>query len=101
MKNRRFTTAFLLLLTVLGIAATVATIYIVNPDDCTNCGLCIEVCPVEAISEVEIDGKTVAMIDPEICTNCGLCEETCPVEAITQIAEEAPETKAVETEVAE
>ncbi len=47
-------------------------------DDCTNCGACEDVCPVEAISEA--DGKR--KIDPDKCTDCGACVDECPVEAI-------------------
>lgn len=52
--------------------------YVIS-DDCTMCGACESVCPVEAISAG--DGKYV--IDPNLCTDCGACESTCPVEAIS------------------
>ena len=47
--------------------------------ECTNCGACASVCPVDAISEK--DGKHC--IDPDLCIDCGACEATCPVEAIS------------------
>ena len=47
-------------------------------DSCIACGTCIDVCPVEAISEGEI-----YKIDPELCTDCGSCAEVCPVDAIS------------------
>ena len=50
-------------------------------DDCTMCGSCLEVCPVDAISE----GDPVYVIDPETCTDCGQCVEECPVEAISEV----------------
>ena len=46
--------------------------------DCTNCGICVEVCPIEAISE----GEVIHNIDTERCTDCGACDQVCPVEAI-------------------
>ena len=46
-------------------------------EECSGCGLCMEECPVEAISEGEI-----YVIDAELCTDCGACEPVCPVEAI-------------------
>ncbi len=47
-------------------------------DDCTACGSCIDVCPVEAISEGDI-----YLIDADACTDCTECVEVCPVEAIS------------------
>ena len=52
------------------------THYIV--DDCTMCGACEPVCPVEAISEAD----PMYVIDKETCTDCGACDDVCPVEAI-------------------
>lgn len=51
----------------------------VNSDKCTGCGLCVEVCPVEAI-KVEDD---VAVVDADECTDCGACVDQCPNEAIS------------------
>jgi ferredoxin len=48
-------------------------------DECTACGACKDVCPVEAISE----GDPKYAIDPDKCTDCGACEAECPVEAIS------------------
>ncbi|NLB88946.1 MAG: 4Fe-4S binding protein [Syntrophomonadaceae bacterium] len=45
---------------------------------CSACGLCADVCPVEAISQIG-----VYEINPELCTSCGLCEEDCPSNAIS------------------
>ena len=50
----------------------------VNMDECTGCGVCVDTCPVEAITMN--DDK--ALIDPEKCTECGLCVDACPSEAI-------------------
>ena len=47
-------------------------------DECTKCGTCEPLCPVEAISE----GNKMYTIDPDKCTDCGACEAECPVEAI-------------------
>ena len=52
---------------------------VVNKDECTACGICADVCPVEAITVDE-----VAEIDPDVCTECGTCIEECPVEAISE-----------------
>ncbi len=50
----------------------------VNKDECTACGLCADVCPVDAI---KVDD--VAVVDAETCTDCSACVDECPVDAIT------------------
>ncbi len=50
---------------------------------CDGCGLCVDVCPYNALSLMEIedvDGKVKKRIsaDPALCKGCGLCEATCP-----------------------
>jgi ferredoxin len=49
-----------------------------NEEKCTNCGTCVEVCPVKAI-EV---GNEVPVFHDEICIGCGLCASNCPEGAI-------------------
>jgi formate hydrogenlyase subunit 6/NADH:ubiquinone oxidoreductase subunit I len=52
--------------------------YKILKDDCVNCGACENVCPVNAISEVE-DKR---FIDAETCIDCGACADVCPVDCI-------------------
>jgi ferredoxin len=53
-------------------------------DECAVCGVCLDECPNEAISE----GDLYYVIDPEKCTECigffdePQCINVCPVEAI-------------------
>lgn len=51
---------------------------IVDPEKCTACGVCEEVCPVAAIAV----GDTVAEVSDE-CTLCGMCVDTCEFGAIS------------------
>jgi len=51
---------------------------VVDAEQCTGCEVCVEVCPVEAISVS--DG--VAEINQETCTECESCVAECPNEAI-------------------
>jgi ferredoxin len=47
-------------------------------EKCTNCGDCLTVCPLEAIS----GGDERPQIDPALCTDCGTCADVCPARAI-------------------
>lgn len=53
---------------------------IVDPEKCTGCGSCVDICPTEAI-HLNDDGK--AVVDPDKCGDCGACVDECPSEAIT------------------
>ena len=55
-----------------------STQLIVNTEDCTGCGECVEVCPYGAIEVIEGD----AVIDPSLCHFCYRCVEQCPEGAI-------------------
>jgi ferredoxin len=52
--------------------------YRISEDDCTACGICLDECLVEAISE----GSDYYSIDANKCTDCGACADVCPVDAI-------------------
>ena len=59
----------------------------VDRDKCTGCKVCIEKCPVEAISME--DEK--AEINMEECIRCGTCHSVCPEEAVRHDSEKIPE----------
>ena len=50
----------------------------VKKDKCLGCGVCVNVCPVDAITME--NGK--AVIDQEKCIHCGKCFNVCPPKAI-------------------
>lgn len=54
--------------------------YRIIRDRCSVCGLCADVCPVEAISQIGI-----YKITPQKCISCGLCKDACPSNAIQEI----------------
>ncbi|AIQ13260.1 electron transfer flavoprotein subunit alpha [Paenibacillus durus] len=60
---------------------------IIHETDCSGCGICRSMCPVEAIS---VNG-IVAVIDDERCMECGFCASSCPNKAIRQDSTEWPE----------
>ncbi len=48
---------------------------VINKDKCTKCGLCLERCRFDAITEnIEIDSLS--------CEGCGVCVAVCPVDAV-------------------
>lgn len=69
------------------IEKSIKKVYVINAEKCIGCQLCVDSCPVKAISMV--DGK--AVINPDKCINCGICEtgngqnyKGCPVKAISK-----------------
>jgi ferredoxin len=58
----------------------------VDADLCTACGLCVERCPMDAIT---LDA--VAAVAPQRCIGCGLCAAACPVAAVRLAAKPEPE----------
>ncbi len=47
-------------------------------DLCDQCGVCADVCPVDAIEEE----NGVYLIDAEVCIDCGECVAACPHEVM-------------------
>jgi NAD-dependent dihydropyrimidine dehydrogenase PreA subunit len=57
---------------------------VVNQEKCAGCGVCIEVCPVDAIS---LNSERKAQINSEKCIECGICARECPNQAIELVQE--------------
>jgi Pyruvate/2-oxoacid:ferredoxin oxidoreductase delta subunit len=53
---------------------------VIDQDDCTGCGICVERCPTDAI-QLNEDGK--AEREESYCFGCGICARFCPEEAIS------------------
>jgi MinD superfamily P-loop ATPase len=51
----------------------------IDPDGCTGCGRCIELCRFDAIG---LDGSGAASVDPMACEGCGVCAWFCPERTI-------------------
>jgi predicted Fe-Mo cluster-binding NifX family protein/ferredoxin len=50
---------------------------VVDSEKCTVCGICADVCPVNAITI-----KEQAVVNPDVCTGCAACVYECPNAAI-------------------
>lgn len=59
----------------------------IDPDNCTACGSCVDVCPMNAIS---IQEDNAAFVDKNRCIGCGLCYTRCDFDSIA--VEQKPET---------
>ena len=46
---------------------------------CTGCERCVDICPTQAL--VQVNAKAVRQY-PDRCTYCTLCEDNCPTQAI-------------------
>ena len=53
----------------------------IDQEKCSGCGLCVDICPLEAIS-LENDK---AKVDKDTCTECGQCVDECPNKAISTL----------------
>lgn len=59
----------------------------VNEVECTGCGICVSVCPVEALSLISAHdpdrkSRKVVKLDETLCLGCGICVRVCPTKAI-------------------
>lgn len=51
---------------------------------CANCGACLNICPVKAISVNSENLFYTPAVDAEKCINCGKCVSICPVENLPE-----------------
>ena len=53
---------------------------VIDYDNCTICGTCIDVCPMDVFTKDD-DGKVIVS-NPDECVGCRACEVQCPVQCI-------------------
>ncbi len=61
-------------------------VYVIDPDKCPGCGLCIKACSQKAITGAR---KVAHVIDPALCIQCGECVKACNLDAIKVVPKEA------------
>lgn len=52
---------------------------IVWPEKCNGCGLCVGVCPNNALV---LKGNIITVVETDTCDWCTVCEAVCPTRAI-------------------
>lgn len=52
---------------------------VVDPEKCTGCETCVDICPSAAITM----NNDTAHVDADLCVDCETCVEECPAEAIS------------------
>lgn len=58
---------------------------IINADECSACGICVDACPQEVL---EIVNDVATVVNEEACIACGDCVEECPMGSIEEIEED-------------
>ncbi|MBG0788812.1 MAG: 4Fe-4S binding protein, partial [Anaerolineaceae bacterium] len=53
----------------------------IDPERCTRCGRCVEVCEYNALAKI---GERM-LVFPQLCHSCGSCTLACPEDAITEV----------------
>jgi len=56
----------------------------VDEEICAGCGICVSVCPYEAISFKLLGDRKVANVNEILCKGCGSCSGACPTGASQQ-----------------
>jgi NAD-dependent dihydropyrimidine dehydrogenase PreA subunit len=58
---------------------------IVNVDECSGCGICVDACPQDVLDIVR---NVATVVNEDACIACGDCMEECPMGAIEEIEED-------------
>ena len=65
-----------------GEIAIEAVTALVDKHKCKSCGICVKVCPYNAIT-CDTEHKVAAHVNQAACSGCGTCAAECPTNAIT------------------
>ncbi|MBN1625944.1 MAG: 4Fe-4S binding protein [Deltaproteobacteria bacterium] len=59
----------------------------IDMESCTGCQICVNECPVGAISMEE----DIAFIKDDECIRCGVCHDVCPSDSVRHDSDRIPE----------
>ena len=60
----------------------------INEDLCVGCGVCVDDCPVGALT---LEENRKATINEDECIRCGRCHDICPEDAVRHDSERIPQ----------
>jgi ferredoxin len=67
-----------------GVEVSIPKLVEVDADECFNCGMCVSLCPVEAITIGE-DCSVVFNREKCVGSTCSVCVDACPARAIRSV----------------
>jgi len=65
------------------------SVALIDPERCTECGACHDVCRFDAVAPDEADGVAAYRVDPVACEGCASCFYQCPEDAIRMVEQQA------------
>ena len=65
-------------------------------DGCIKCRVCLDVCPLHALSGIESDGQWSVEVHRSSCDSCGKCAESCVARSLRMVGKYMTVTEVVE-----
>jgi ferredoxin len=75
-----------------GVTVSLPKLIEVDTEKCINCGSCVALCPVEAITLAE-DSSIVFNKEKCVGSTCSACVDACPARAIKSVKQNNPESR--------
>jgi len=77
-----------------GVEVSIPKLIEVDAEECFSCGMCVSLCPLEAIS-IDTDGTVVFNREKCVGSTCSACVDACPARAIRSVKQLGTIVKAV------
>ena len=56
----------------------------IDPQTCSGCFTCVNLCPYSAIKTIQLNGRKISEVNEVLCKGCGTCVSACPSGAAEQ-----------------